>query len=62
MAQNPTIHQCKSIVQGRIDVVDAEMRKGDKTNQAHKLLKRRDRLRAQYMACEKNPKAYKKEL
>jgi hypothetical protein len=60
--QNAEIHHCKAIVQGRIDVLDADMHKGDKTNQAHKLLKRRDRLKAQYADCEKNPKAYKKDL
>ncbi len=60
--QSPEVHHCKAIVQGRIDVLDADMHKGDKTNQAHKLLKRRDRLKAQYAACDKNPKAYKKAL
>jgi hypothetical protein len=62
MAESPAVHHCKAIVQGRIDVLDADMHKGDKTNQAHKLLKRRDRLRAQHAACDKNPNAYKKDL
>ena len=45
-----------------IDVVDAQMRKGNEANQAHKLLERRDRLRNQYKSCEKNPNAYKKNV
>jgi hypothetical protein len=56
------VHLCKSYVQGRIDVLDADMHKGDKPNQAHKLLKRRDRLKAQYNDCDKNPNAYKKNI
>jgi len=61
-ADNPAVHLCKAYVQGRIDVLDADMHKGDKTNQAHKLLKRRDRLKAQLNDCNKNPNAYKKNL
>lgn len=61
-ADNAAVHLCKSYVQGRIDVLDADMHKGDKTNQAHKLLKRRDRLKAQLNDCNKNPNAYKKNL
>lgn len=61
-ADSPAVHLCKSYVQGRIDVLDADMHKGDKTNQAHKLLKRRDRLKSQYNDCNKNPNAYKKNI
>jgi len=61
-ADSPAVHLCKSYVQGRIDVLDADMHKGDKANQAHKLLKRRDRLKAQLNDCNKNPNAYKKNL
>jgi hypothetical protein len=61
-ADSPAVHLCKSYVQGRIDVLDADMHKGDKPNQAHKLLKRRDRLKAQYNDCDKNPNAYKKNI
>jgi hypothetical protein len=59
---SPTVHQCKTYVQGRLDVVHAEIRKGTQQNQARELLARRDRLKAQLVSCEKNPKAYKKDL
>ena len=62
LADPAEIHRCKSYVQGRIDVLDAELHKGNKPNQAHKLVKRRDRLRAQLADCEHNPKAYKKDI
>jgi hypothetical protein len=61
-AESAPVHLCKAYVQARIDVLDADMHKGDKTNEANKLLKRRDRLKAQYSDCNKNPNAYKKNL
>jgi len=61
-AETPAVHQCKAYVQGRIDVLDAQMHKGDKNGQGRELLKRRDRLRAQFKACDKNPNAYKKDI
>lgn len=61
-AETPAIHQCKAYVQGRIDVLDAQMHKGDNSGQGRQLLKRRDRLREQFKACDKNPNAYKKNL
>jgi len=62
LAESASVHQCKTYVQARIDMVDAEMRKGPNTSQGHKLLERRDKLRTQHAACEKNPNAYKKAL
>lgn len=56
------VRQCKSYVQGRIDVVDAELHKGTRPNEAQRLVKRRDRLRAQLNDCDRNPKAYKKDI
>lgn len=56
------VRQCKSYVQGRIDVLDAELHKGDKPNEARKLLKRRDKLKAQLSDCERNPRAYLKSI
>ena len=61
-AETPAVHQCKAYVQGRIDVLDAQMHKGDKNGQGRQLLKRRDRLREQFKACDKNPDAYKKNI
>jgi hypothetical protein len=61
-AETPAVHQCRAYVQGRIDVLDAQMHKGDKDGQGRQLVKRRDRLRDQYKACDKNPNAYKKNL
>jgi hypothetical protein len=61
-AGDPTVHQCKTYVQGRLDVLHAEMRKGTQPNEARRQLARRDRLKAQLADCEKNPRAYKKEL
>ena len=62
MAQSLPVRQCKSYVQGRIDVLDAELHKGTKPDQARKLVKRRDSLKAQLADCERNPKAYKKDI
>jgi hypothetical protein len=62
LAEGPSVHQCRTYVQARIDMVDAEMRKGPDTSQGHKLLERRDKLRTQLASCEKNPSAYKKAL
>jgi len=56
------VRQCRIHVQGKIDMVDAEMHKGHKANEAQKLVARRDRLRAQYRTCDQNPNAYKKNL
>jgi hypothetical protein len=61
-ADSQPVHRCKSYVQGRIDVLDAELHKGSKPNEAHRLVERRERLKNQLAACERNPKAYKKEL
>ncbi|HXC58102.1 MAG TPA: hypothetical protein VN645_02235 [Steroidobacteraceae bacterium] len=61
-AETPAVHLCKAYVQGRIDVLDAQMHKGDTKGQGRQLLKRRDRLREQIKACDKNPDAYKKNL
>ena len=57
-----TVQRCKSYVQGRIDVLDAELHKGSKPNEARRLVKRRDKLRNQLADCERNPMAYKKNL
>lgn len=62
LAESQAVRQCKSYVQGRIDVLDAELHKGDKPNVARKLVKRRDRLRGQIAECERNPMAYKKDI
>jgi hypothetical protein len=62
LGESPPVRQCKFYVQGRIDVLDAELHKGTKPDQARKLVKRRDRLRAQLAACEHNPKAYEKDI
>lgn len=56
------VRQCRNMVQGKIDVVDAQMRKGPATDDARKLLKRREKLRDQYKACDKNPNAFKKDI
>ncbi len=61
-AESPPVRLCKSYVQGRIDVLDAELHKGTRPNEAHRLVKRREKLRAQLADCDRNPKAYKKEL
>jgi hypothetical protein len=61
-AESVDVRRCKSYVQGRIDVLDAELHKGEQPNVARKLLKRRDRLKAQHDDCERNPKAYKKDI
>ncbi|MFO1503062.1 MAG: hypothetical protein U1F39_04535 [Steroidobacteraceae bacterium] len=61
-AADPTIRLCRSYVQGRIDVLDAELHKGIKPNEASRLVKRRDKLKAQLAECERNPKAYKKDI
>jgi len=61
-AESPAVRQCRIHVQGKIDMVDAEMHKGHKANEAQKLVARRDRLRAQYRTCDQNPNAYKKNL
>ncbi|MEO8308460.1 MAG: hypothetical protein ABI616_10540 [Pseudomonadota bacterium] len=62
LATSATAHQCRASVQGKIDRIDSEMHVGNKPNEAGKLIERRDRLRAQYKQCEKNPNAYKKSL
>jgi hypothetical protein len=62
LADTQPVRLCRSYVQGRIDVLDAELHKGRKPNEARKLVKRRDRLKDQLAACERNPAAYKKEL
>lgn len=62
MAETQPVRQCKSYVQGRIDVLDAELHKGDKPNVAHKLVKRREKLKAQLAECEHNPRAYLKQI
>jgi hypothetical protein len=61
-AESQPVRQCKSYVQGRIDVLDAELHKGSKPNEARKLLKRRDKLKDQLDDCDRNPKAYKKDI
>lgn len=61
-ADSQPVRLCKSYVQGRIDVLDAELHKGRKPNEARKLLKRRDRLKDQLAACDRNPAAYKKDI
>jgi hypothetical protein len=61
-ADSLPVRQCKAYVQGRIDVLDAELHKGEQPNVARKLLKRRDRLKDQLADCERNPKAYKKDI
>ncbi len=38
------------------------MHVGTKPNEGRKLVERRDRLRAQYNECGKNPDAYKKNI
>lgn len=60
VAAGADVRQCRIHVQGRIDMVDAEMHKGQKPDEARKLVARRDKLRAQYKACDGNPNAYKK--
>jgi len=62
MAETLPVRQCKSYVQGRIDVLDAELHKGSKPNEARKLLKRRDKLKDQLDDCQRNPNAYKKDI
>jgi hypothetical protein len=62
LAEPLAVRQCKSYVQGRIDVLDAELHKGTKPDQARKLVKRRDYLKAQLADCEQNPRAYKKDI
>ncbi len=62
LAETQPVRLCKSYVQGRIDVLDAELHKGRKPNEARRLLKRRDRLKDQLAACERNPTAYKKDI
>ena len=62
VAQTQPVRQCKAYVQGRIDVLDAQLHKGEEPNVARKLLKRRDRLKDQLADCEQNPKAYKKDI
>jgi hypothetical protein len=62
VAETQPVRQCKAYVQGRIDVLDAELHKGEQPNVARKLLKRRDRLKDQLADCERNPKAYKKDI
>jgi hypothetical protein len=57
-----TVQRCKSYVQGRIDVLDAELHKGNKPNEARRLIKRRDKLRNQLADCQRNPMAYKKDV
>lgn len=62
LADTAPVRLCKSYVQGRIDVLDAELHRGKQPNRAHDLVKRRDRLKAQHADCERNPKAYKKDI
>lgn len=62
LAESQPVRLCKSYVQGRIDVLDAELHKGSKPNEARKLLKRRDRLKDQLADCSRNPKAYRKDI
>ena len=61
-ADSAPVRQCRIHVQGKIDMVDAEMHRGRNANDAHKLVARRDRLRAQYKDCDQNPNVYKKNL
>ncbi len=61
-AESTAVRLCKSYVQGRIDVLDAELHKGEKPNVARRLIKRRDKLRDQLAECDRNPNAYKKDL
>lgn len=61
-AATQPVRQCKAYVQGRIDVLDAQLHKGEESNVARKLLKRRDRLKDQLVECERNPRAYKKDI
>jgi hypothetical protein len=61
-SEAPTVRLCRSYVQGRIDVLDAELHKGSKPDEGRRLFKRRDRLRAQLADCERNPKAYQKDI
>lgn len=61
-AAAPEVQRCRAYVQGRIDVLDAELHKGDKPDVARKLLQRREKLKAQLARCEHNPKAYQKDL
>jgi hypothetical protein len=56
------VKKCKSYVQGRIDVLDAELHKGRKPDEARKLIKRRDKLKIQLTGCERNPNAYQKDI
>lgn len=62
LADSLAIRQCKAYVQGRIDVLDAQLHKGRKPNEAQRLVKRRDRLKGQLEDCGRNPKAYKKNI
>jgi hypothetical protein len=56
------VQRCKSYVQGRIDVLDAELHKGNKPNEARRLVTRRGKLRNQLADCQRNPMAYKKNV
>jgi hypothetical protein len=62
LAEELPVRQCKSYVQGRIDVLDAELHKGSKPDAARKLVKRRDKLKVQLANCERNPNAYQKDI
>lgn len=56
------VRTCRNHVQGKIDVVDARMHKGPPSDEAKKLVHRREKLRNQYKACDRNPDAFKKDV
>lgn len=56
------VRTCRHHVQGKIDVVDARMRKGPGTDEAKQLIHRREKLRNQYKACDRNPQAFRKDI
>ena len=61
-ADSAEVRTCRNHVQGKIDVVDARMHKGPGTDEAKKLVHRREKLRDQYKSCDRNPNAFKKDI
>jgi hypothetical protein len=61
-ADSAGVRTCRNHVQGKIDVVDARMHKGPTSDEAKKLVHRREKLRDQYKSCDRNPNAFKKDI